>query len=196
MPQPNWHMKHWTTGKPLTLTQAFGFGSFKLTYPSLKPALPSASGQAQRPLQVQGTVSPQQGKNPLNAPKAQGNLQKYAKKLLVQHGWTGAAQWQAFNNLVNAESGWNPRAVENQSINGNPPTFAFGIAQAFGHGLGNKTQGSLSNMYGGYGLSNQQAKEANSGNGYMQLTWMMNYIEQSYGSPVNAWSYHQANNSY
>jgi hypothetical protein len=197
MAQPNWHLKHWNTGQPMTLAQAFGFGSFKLTFPKINPQLPSASGQANRPLQVQGTVSPQQGKTPHNAPKAQGPIHQYAKKLLAQNNWTGAGQWNAFVQLENSEAGWNPRIK-------NPKSGALGIAQALGHsgpngdGTGDTaaTQGSLGNEYGGYGLTNKQAKEANSGNGYWQLVWMMNYIKQVYGSPMNAWSFHQANNYY
>lgn len=47
MAQPNWHLKHWNTGKPMTLTEAFGFGSFKLKFPPLQAQLPKHVGRAQ-----------------------------------------------------------------------------------------------------------------------------------------------------
>lgn len=117
-----------------------------------------------------------------------GPVQTQARAVLGQHGWTSPAQWAAFVNVVMAESGWNPR-IANQS------SGALGIAQALGHGNAN-TAGSLGNEYGGYGLSDAQAREANSGNAYYQLVWMANYIASRYGTPEAAWAYHQAHNSY
>lgn len=113
-----------------------------------------------------------------SAPAPSGSYQAYAKQLLILHGWGN--QWSAFNQLENGEGGWNPRAK-------NPSSGAFGFAQALGHGNAN-TQGTLSNMYGGYGLSDADARKANSGDGYAQLRWMMNYIKAVYGSPANALS--------
>jgi hypothetical protein len=116
-----------------------------------------------------------------------GPLQAYAKKLLGVFGWSG--QWSAFSSIVNAESGWNP-SIQNTQGSG-----AYGIAQALGHGTA-ADQGSQSDAYGGYGLSTAQAKKANSGDGYLQLLWMMNYIKSRYGDPNAAWAYHLAHNSY
>jgi hypothetical protein len=42
MPQPNWHMRHWETGRPMTLMEAFGFSKFALKFPEFKPELPGA----------------------------------------------------------------------------------------------------------------------------------------------------------
>jgi hypothetical protein len=101
--------------------------------------------------------------------------------LLALNGWAG--QWSAFNSLEMREAGWNPTAK-------NPSSGAFGIAQAYNHGKGAATQGTMSNMYGGW-TSDAVAKAANSGNGYAQLQWMMAYIKQRYGSPNAAWAqYH------
>jgi hypothetical protein len=121
-----------------------------------------------------------------NASIAVGPLKTYATALLAAHGWPG--QFGSFNAIVMSESDWNPHIK-------NPSSGAYGIAQALGHGNAN-TAGSESNMYGGYGLSDTAARQANSGNGYVQLQWMVNYIASRYGSPDAAWAYHQANNSY
>ena len=115
-----------------------------------------------------------------------GSNQSYAKKLLGLYGWSD--QWSDFNKLVNSESGWNSR-VKNSS------SGALGIAQALGHGS-SATAGSLGNEYGGYGLSDAEAKAANSGNGKAQLKWMMAYIQGRYSSPSAAWKFHVANNWY
>lgn len=117
-------------------------------------------------------------------PVQKGSYQAYAMALLTLNGWAG--QWTAFNNIEMHEAGWNPTIK-------NPHSGAFGIAQAYLHGKGAATQGTMSNMYGGY-VSDSVAKSANSGNGYAQLQWMMAYIKSRYGSPNAAWA--QYNNGY
>jgi hypothetical protein len=107
-----------------------------------------------------------------------GNIQQYAQQMLTQRGW--GSQWASFNALEQGEGGWNPNAT-------NPSSKAFGLAQALGHGTAN-TRGSLSNMYGGYGLSVTEAQQANSGSAQPQLKWMMNYIAAVYGNPNNAYA--------
>lgn len=189
---PDWSMKQWHTGKPMTLLEAFGVSNQSFKFPQLMPVLPQKSAQNQQPIQVSGPTTG--AAHPQGGPKQQGPVRQYARKLLRDNGWGG--QWAAFNNIVMAESGWNPNIKESQSIGGQPPTYAFGIAQAYNHGQGSATQGTESNMYGGYGLTDKQAKAANSGDPYWQLVWMMNYIKQTYGSPDKAWAYHQAHNSY
>jgi hypothetical protein len=115
-----------------------------------------------------------------------GTYKAFAMTLLVKYGWAG--QFSAFNSIVMGESSWNPKAT-------NPSSGAFGIAQALGHGTAN-THGSITNMYGNYGTSDATCRAANSGNGYAQITWMMSYIKEAYGSPNAAWAFHQANDSY
>lgn len=105
-----------------------------------------------------------------------GNIQQTARRLLGIHGWQN--QWTAFNTLEQGEGGWNPTAT-------NPSSKAFGLAQALGHGT-SATRGTLSNMYGGFGLSTSEAVQANSGSAEPQLKWMMNYIAAVYGNPTNA----------
>lgn len=126
------------------------------------------------------------GGNPPNSATVAG-YKAYATMLLAAHGW--ANQMPAFNNIVMAESGWNPNAK-------NPTSGAYGIAQALGHGNANTRAPDGENNYGGYGTSDAVCKAANEGHGNAQIEWMMNYIASAYGSPNAAWAYHQANNSY
>lgn len=110
----------------------------------------------------------------------------YAATLLALHGWPG--QWNSFSNLVMAESGWNPQALN--------PSGAWGIAQALGHGTAATDAGNGHNQYGNFGTSDAVCRAANGGNGEAQIQWMMNYIAQKFGSPDAAWQFHLANNSY
>ena len=48
------------------------------------------------------------------------------------------------------------------------------------------TAGTLGNQYGGYGLTDAQARAANSGDASMQALWMCNYIKSTYGTPEAA----------
>jgi hypothetical protein len=84
------------------------------------------------------------------------------QRMAAAVGWTGA-QWVAFNNLVMGESGWNSNAA-------NPTSNARGIAQ---------------NIQG-WGPNYQP------GNAGQQIAWMINYIQQRYGTPANAWAQWQA----
>lgn len=174
----DWSMTGWNTADKTgggTLLDMLGLRDLGLQYPKLTAKLPAATGSAK------GNSNPGSGTVP---PK--GGLQTYARNLLSKYGWSG--QWDSFNNIVNAESGWNPLVA-------NRTSGAYGIAQALGHG-DNASQGTYANEYGGYGLTDAQAKAANSGNGYYQVLWMMNYIQSRYGSPDVAWQYHLAAGSY
>lgn len=78
-----------------------------------------------------------------------------------------SGQWSQFNALVMSESGWNPNAR-------NPSSGAYGIPQAL-----------------------PASKLGPNASDYkVQLNWMMNYIKQRYGTPANAWAFHQKNNWY
>jgi hypothetical protein len=105
----------------------------------------------------------------------------------AEFGWTGT-QWTALNDIENEEAGYSTTVK-------NPGSGALGIAQALGHGNSN-TAGSLGNEYGGYGLTDAQAQQANSGNAAMQSLWMCNYIQSQYGNPVAAQQFHLANGWY
>lgn len=180
----DWSLSGWQTadkGKGSNLFDAAGLRDLGLKYPKLQAKLaPQVSAQ-------QSGGTPSAGGNVgAGAVPASGPLQIYARNLLAQYGWAG--QWNSFNAVVNQESGWNP-------LSANPQSGAYGIAQALGHGT-SSTQGTNSNEYGGYGLTDAQAKAANSGSGYEQILWMMNYIKDRYGSPDNAETFHLANGWY
>jgi len=117
-----------------------------------------------------------------------GSAQAILQQTAAAYGWTGA-QWQALQNVELAEAGFNPQAT-------NPTTGAYGLAQALGHGQGAATQGTVTNQYGGYGVSDAVAQAANSGDAAAQAAWMCAYIQATYGNPVNAWAHEQANHWY
>lgn len=184
---PDWSMNKWQKPKNqtgVTFLQALGFSKAKLKYPSMTAQTPLPSARYQHAFSVQDKAFG--GHNP-PTPKQVGSLQKYARRLLVGMHWGN--QFTALNNIIIAESNWNPKVQ-------NPGSGALGIAQALGHGHGSATQGTLGNEYGGYGLTDKEAKQANSGNGYWQLVWMMDYIKQQYGSPANAWAFHKSHGWY
>jgi hypothetical protein len=117
-----------------------------------------------------------------------GSAQAILQETAAQDGWGSGSEWQALSNVENAEAGFNPTA-ENAS------SGALGLAQALGHGNAN-TAGTLGNQYGGYGLTDAQAKAANSGNAADQALWMVNYIKSTYGNPEAAWAHEEADHWY
>lgn len=175
---PDWSMKGWKRGQKMTLLESFGVSSVKFRTPKLQPGLAQQAEQVQHPIAVSsGGTQPVIDQPPGSKVPATGPIKQYARKLLRDYGW--GDQWDSFNNLVMHESEWNPKVA-------NPGSGAYGIAQAYKHGTP-QTQGTFSDMYGGFGLTTKQAKAANSGDPYPQLLWMMNYIKQVYGSPNAAW---------
>lgn len=87
-----------------------------------------------------------------------------------QYGW-GSAQFQCLDNLWTKESGWNYQAV-------NPNGGATGIPQAL---PGSKMATIASDWRT---------------NATTQITWGLQYISASYGTPCAAWAHSQANNFY
>ncbi|MCX4805456.1 lytic transglycosylase domain-containing protein [Streptomyces sp. NPDC058682] len=82
-----------------------------------------------------------------------------------------AGQFQCFSNIINQESTWNYKAVNSSS-------GAYGLVQAL-----------------------PGTKMASAGadwrtNPATQIKWGLNYMEDRYGSPCSAWSFHQANGWY
>ncbi|MEU3031188.1 transglycosylase SLT domain-containing protein [Streptomyces incarnatus] len=82
-----------------------------------------------------------------------------------------SGQYQCFSNIVDHESTWNYRAV-------NASSGAYGLVQALPGG-----------------------KMASAGadwqtNPATQIKWGLNYMNQRYGSPCDAWTYWQANGNY
>ncbi|MET9389816.1 transglycosylase SLT domain-containing protein [Streptomyces sp. NPDC006624] len=82
-----------------------------------------------------------------------------------------SGQWQCFSNIVDHESDWNYKAV-------NPSSGAYGLFQAL--------PGSKMSSVGADWQTNPAT----------QIKWGLNYMNERYGSPCDAWSFWQANNWY
>ncbi|MBA0051329.1 lytic transglycosylase domain-containing protein [Streptomyces sp. AJS327] len=83
----------------------------------------------------------------------------------------GGGQYQCFSNIVERESNWNYKAT-------NPSSGAYGLVQAL-----------------------PGTKMASAGadwrtNPATQIKWGLNYMNDRYGSPCEAWEFWQANNWY
>lgn len=118
-----------------------------------------------------------------------GSPQSILQQTAAQFGWGSGAEWQALQNVEMAEAGFSPTA---RNASG-----AFGLAQALGHGTaGTACPATGINEYGGYGLSDAQAQQANCGQPGPQALWMCNYIQQRYGDPIAAWAHEQSNGWY
>ncbi|MCP3816629.1 lytic transglycosylase domain-containing protein [Streptomyces sp. A3M-1-3] len=81
------------------------------------------------------------------------------------------AQFEAFSNIVEHESGWNASAT-------NPSSGAYGLVQAL-----------------------PASKMASAGSDWKtnpatQIEWGLDYMNDRYGSPVGAWNFWQANHWY
>ncbi|MFF3936383.1 aggregation-promoting factor C-terminal-like domain-containing protein [Streptomyces phaeofaciens] len=82
-----------------------------------------------------------------------------------------SGQFQCFSNIVDHESTWNYRAV-------NPTSGAYGLVQAY--------PGSKMSSAGADWRTNPAT----------QIKWGLNYMNERYGSPCDAWAFWQANGSY
>lgn len=128
--------------------------------------------------QGQGGGTPAAGGGPVPS----GQPQHIARLLLPRYGWD-ATQMTPLISLWTRESGWNPQAR-------NPTSGAFGIAQALGHGESGTAAPDGTNEYGAqYGLSPEQARQANAGNAGQQIRWGLGYIKSRYQTPSGAWTH-------
>lgn len=82
-----------------------------------------------------------------------------------------SGQFQCFSNIVDHESDWNYKAV-------NPSSGAYGMFQAL--------PGSKMSSVGADWRTNPAT----------QIKWGLNYMNDRYGSPCDAWSFWQANHWY
>ncbi|MEU9034371.1 transglycosylase SLT domain-containing protein [Streptomyces sp. NPDC048352] len=82
-----------------------------------------------------------------------------------------AGQFQCFSNIINQESTWNYKAVNSSS-------GAYGLVQAL--------PGSKMASAGADWRTNPAT----------QIKWGLGYMNERYGSPCSAWSFHQANGWY
>lgn len=112
------------------------------------------------------------------------SAQQALSNAAAAYGWNTGAEWTALTNIEMREAGFNPSAT-------NPSSGAYGLGQALGHGT-SSTRGSVTNEYGGYGVSDSVAQAANSGDAGAQAIWMCAYIKVVYGDPVKAWAHEQS----
>ena len=98
-------------------------------------------------------------------------MKAYAYSLIIANGWN-ENDYNAFVQIVNHESGWNPYAK-------NKSSGAYGLCQSL---PANKMSAAGSDY-----LTNYKT----------QLNWCLNmYIKNRYGSPSNAWSFWQSHHWY
>jgi len=176
VPQANWSLSGWRKG-PVTLLQAFGIKKGNVQFPSLTPVLPGQVA-ASTPATTSGGGKGGAAGGNAGAPsagQAAANA-RLGKTMVAAAGWTGQ-QWEAFNNIVMAESGWETE-IHNGGGFGYVPGLAYGIPQAL-----------------------PGSKMASAGNDWQtspatQIKWMIGYIRAVYGSPVNAWNFHLAHGYY
>jgi Transglycosylase SLT domain len=103
---------------------------------------------------------------PAQAAPTGGNPQAIARQMIPN-----AAQYQCFANIVERESTWNHRAV-------NKSSGAYGLVQAL---PGNKMA-----SHGADWRTNPRT----------QIAWGVDYMNERYGSPCDAWSFWQKNHWY
>jgi len=123
-----------------------------------------------------------------------GNYRALGKFLATPYGWAIGAEWQALDNLLTRESGWQNNIM-------NPSSHAFGIGQALGHGTSNSAAGNVLVKYPDGSTQRMTVNEyptvlANSGDPNAQIFWTYDYIHGRYGDPITAWAHEQANNWY
>ena len=130
---------------------------------------PQQSAQQSSGQQTAQRTASQQAPS-IAAPAPSGSAQSIAESMLGSFGWS-SSQFSCLQQLWAGESGWSVTAS-------NPSTGAYGIPQA---------------MPG--------SKMASTGpdwrtNAATQIHWGLGYIENTYGSPCEAWSHEQADGWY
>ncbi|WP_425956158.1 G5 domain-containing protein [Xylanimonas sp. McL0601] len=105
-----------------------------------------------------------------SGPTMSGSPRAIGQQLAAARGWTGS-QWQCLDSLFQRESGWNPNAQ-------NPSSGAYGIPQA----LPGSKMGSVASDW--------------RTNAATQITWGLNYIAGTYGTPCGAWGHSQSSGWY
>jgi soluble lytic murein transglycosylase-like protein len=104
------------------------------------------------------SAGPPRRERPGSAPSAPGsNWERTARQMAAQRGWTGS-DWRAIDSIIERESGWDPNAV-------NPSSGAYGIPQI------------LPSAHPDVQLQNDPLG---------QIRWLLNYVQQRYGSPSAA----------
>lgn len=171
---PEWDLNKGWTKQPVTFFEALGFSSAKIQWPRLKPSLPVTASSSGSGGSSSGSGS---GKGSGKSPPMPSSTSAQANRALGQkmaaaapYNWTGA-QWDALNNIVMAESGWDDTIA-------NPGSGAYGIPQAL--------PGSKMASAGADWRTNPAT----------QIKWLLLYIRQRYGTPEAAWQFHLAHGWY
>jgi len=94
--------------------------------------------------------------------------QAIARLLTAPYGWSAGQEWDDLVSLWNRESGWNQYAQ-------NPTSGAYGIPQAL-------PPSKLPAAGQASGGSSPAA----------QISWGLQYIQQTYGSPSGAWAHEES----
>lgn len=102
--------------------------------------------------------------------KYEGTPREVARRLLADHGWSDG-QWPCLDSLWTRESRWKYNAD-------NPTSSAYGIPQAL--------PGNRMAEYGSDWRTNPVT----------QIKWGLDYIEDAYGSPCNAWAHSESHGWY
>ena len=119
----------------------------------------------------QQAAQQQANQQPTSVPAVSpGSAQQIAMQMLGSYGWS-SSQFTCLNSLWNEESGWNVTAS-------NPSSGAYGIPQAL-----------------------PGSKMASAGPDWetdatTQITWGLDYIRSTYGSPCAAWDHEEADGWY
>ena len=97
---------------------------------------------------------------------SKGPAQAQVRQVASGFGWDSGAEWSALSQLIQKESGWDPKAA-------NPSSSARGLFQK------------MTSLHGPI--------ESSSGG---QANWGLPYIKRTYGSPSKALAFHNRNNWY
>ncbi|GAA1899989.1 hypothetical protein [Lapillicoccus jejuensis] len=136
-----------------------------------KAAAAAAAAQqlaAQRQAEAQRAAREAQRQQVLAA--AQDDPRSVARMMLADYGWSDG-QFSCLNSLWTKESGWQYTAT-------NAGSGAYGIPQS----LPASKMGTVASDY--------------RTNPVTQITWGLQYIKASYGTPCSAWAHSQATNWY
>jgi resuscitation-promoting factor RpfB len=114
----------------------------------------------------------------LGSGAAGGNVsanQAIAKMLAASYGWATGQNWTDLVQLWDRESSWSNTAQ-------NPGSGAYGIPQAL--------------PYSKMPKSAWPPADGGSSNATAQISWGLNYIKETYGSPTSAWAHEESQGWY
>ncbi|MDX3638635.1 transglycosylase SLT domain-containing protein [Streptomyces sp. MB09-02B] len=130
-----------------------------------------AQAQEQEQAQQQAERQTEEGSSSGSSAVAPQSSYTVAQVQAIARQMVPGDQFQCFSNIVDHESGWNHKAV-------NPSSGAYGLVQAY--------PGSKMSSAGADWRTNPAT----------QIKWGLNYMNDRYGSPCEAWAFWQANGSY